>query len=237
MKKMYALLALSSTILLTAQVGQVGINTTDPQATLDVNGNVIIRTVDVASSSSNYDFLVHNNSTNEVQKINGNLTSSSPQNTIAKGVTENGVSLFSGTLFAGWQKIDFAPGNVPINQGAHFNASTDFYTVPSNGIYEINYQFRYGSGVQASLLNFSGVPSIGILRHPTSGPYTVLDSRKFSGVSVPLLLSIIVSDTGINSVYQLNAGDRLSFEVNAGGLALGLLGSSHAEFVIKKISD
>ena len=234
MRKIYALLALSSTVLFYAQVG---INTTDPQSTLDVNGNVIIRTVDPATASSTYDFLVRDNTTNEVQKVNGNLTAIAPEKTISKGVERNGVTLLSGSLFAGWQKINFSPANIPINQGANFNASTDFYTIPSNGIYEIHYQFRYGSGVQASLFNFSGVPSIGILRHPTSGPYTVLDSRKFSGVSVPLLLSIIVSDTAINSVYQLSAGDRLSFEVNAGGLALDLLGSSHAEFVIKKISD
>ena len=114
MRKIYAFFLILSFSLMQSQVG---INTVDPQATLDVNGNVIIRTVDAASSSSNYDFLVHNNSTNEVQKVNGNLASSSPQKTIAKGVTKNGVSLLSGTLFAGWQKIKFASGNVPINQG------------------------------------------------------------------------------------------------------------------------
>lgn len=234
MKKMYALLAISSTVLLYAQVG---INTTDPQSTLDVNGNVIIRTVDPATVSSAYDFLVHDNATNEVHKINGNLAPVTAEKTISKGVERNGVSLLSGSLFAGWRKINFASANIPINQGANFDAATDFYTIPSTGVYEINYQFKYGSGVLASLLNFGGVPSIGILRHPTSGPYNVLDSRKFSGVSVPLALSLIVSETSIDSVYQLTAGDRLSFELNSGGLSLGLLSSSHAEFVIKKISN
>ena len=32
-----------------------------------------MRTVDAAATNSNCDFLVHNNSTNEVQKVNGNF--------------------------------------------------------------------------------------------------------------------------------------------------------------------
>lgn len=71
MRKIYTMVLLVSIGLLQAQVG---INTDDPQSTLDVNGDVIIRTVEVAAPNSNYDFLVHNNSTNEVQKVNGNFS-------------------------------------------------------------------------------------------------------------------------------------------------------------------
>lgn len=83
----------------------------------------------------------------------------------------------SATGFAGWQKINFDPANVKIDSGGNFTASNDFYTVPSNGIYRINYDFRYGNGVLLSVLNFSGTPSIGILKH-TGGSYTVLDEKK-----------------------------------------------------------
>lgn len=233
MKKMYALLALFSTALLSAQVG---INTTAPQATLDVNGNVIIRTVDAAAANSNYDFLVHNNSTNEVQKVNGNFSMTGTNTSLAKAVEKNGITLLSATGFAGWQKINFAATNVTINPGSNFTASNDFYTVPTTGIYRINYDFRYGTGILLSILNFSGTPSIGILKH-TGGSYTVLDQKKFSAASIPLLASALLSTTSIDSIYKLNAGDQLSFEVNNGGLALGLLSSSSASAIVYKISD
>lgn len=215
---------------------QVGINTTEPQATLDVNGNIIIRQLDPAPVSGSYDFLVLNQTTKEVEKVSGNIGSQNVNTTMAKAVEADGVSLLSGTLFAGWQKINFDSGNIPINPGSNFSATTDFYTVPSSGVYVVNYEFRYGSGVMLSALNFSGIPSIGILSHNSSG-YTVLEQKKFSGVSVPLLASIIISDAGINTMYQLTAGEQLSFELNAGGLALGLLGSSYATVSIYKISD
>lgn len=83
MRKIYTMVLLVSIGLLQAQVG---INTDDPQSTLDVNGGVIIRTVKVAAPNSNYDFLVHNNSTNEVQKVNGNFSMTGVNTTLAKAV-------------------------------------------------------------------------------------------------------------------------------------------------------
>ena len=174
MKKIYGFFTILSVSYLQAQVG---INTTNPQSTLDVNGNVIIRTVDSAATSSTYDFLVHNTVTKEIQKVNGNFNSTAPIKTISKGTEKNGITLLSGSLFAGWQKINFASDNIPINEGNHFDSEDDFYIVPSNGIYQIDYSFRYGSGVIASLL---GNTKIGILKHVGSS-YTVLDERKFSG--------------------------------------------------------
>ena len=227
-------------IILTCSLSnaQVGINTTDPQATLDINGNLKVRTIPASSVASTYDFLVINSANSELQKVNGSLGTSTDSfsDTMVKAVEEEGLSLLSGSLFAGWQKIDFGSGHVPINPGSHFDTTTDFYTVPSDGIYEINYEMRYGSGVLLSLVNFSGIPSIGVLKHNSSG-YTVLDKRKFSGVSVPLLASIIVSNTTIDSMYELTAGEKLSFEVNAGGLALNVLGDSYASVIVRKISN
>lgn len=75
--------------------GQVGINTTDPQATLDVNGNAMIRTVPDAPAAADYDFLVRNKTSMEVEKVNGNFSSPNFSNTIAKAVEEDGVSLLS----------------------------------------------------------------------------------------------------------------------------------------------
>lgn len=110
------------------------------------------------------------------------------------------------------------------------------YVVPSSGIYAVNYEFRYGDGVILQVLNIGGTPSIGILRQTGAG-YTVLDQKTFSGANIPLVASILISQSSINSVYRLTAGDRLSFEVLEGGLALSLLSDSRATVSIYKISD
>ena len=233
MKKIYALGLLASVGLMNAQVG---INTDDPKATLDVNGNVVIRTVKPAAAGATYDFLVHNNTTNEVQKFNGNFSSTGVNSTIAKAVDKDNITLLDGTLFAGWQKIKFSPGDLEINGGGHFSAANDYYTVPVDGIYRINYEFRYGNGLQISALNFNGEPAIGVLKH-SGATYTVLDSRKFSRAGLPVVGSVILSSTTIDNVYQLTAGEKLSFEVRTGGLNLGMLTSSYASAVIYKISD
>ena len=220
---------------------QVGINTDEPEATLDVNGDVKIRDVkDADAAATDYNFLVVD-ADNTVKKVNGNLSdgtagTSSLAAGVAKAVEKDGLSLLSGTLFAGWQKIDFGSGHIPINPGNYFDADTDMYTVPSDGIYEINFDVRYGQGVMLALLNFTGIPSIGILKHDEDG-YVVLDSKKFAGISVPLLASIIISNTSINSIYELKKDDKLSFELNAGGLTLDLLSSSSAGVYIHKISE
>jgi len=220
---------------------QVGINTTNPEATLDVNGDIIIRQVGNANSSANYDFLVVDPTTHKVDKVNGNLSGSSGSNvnsTMAKAIEDEGLSLLDGSLFAGWQKIDFGSGHIPINPGGHFSAADDIYTVPSDGVYVINFDVRYGSGVMLAALNFSGIPSIGILKHSSDmSSYTVMDKKKFSGASVSFLASIIISNTSIDSIYRLSKNDKLSFEINAGGLALNLLSDSSARVYIYKISD
>ncbi|AYO57622.1 hypothetical protein CO230_05495 [Chryseobacterium sp. 6424] len=213
---------------------QVGINTETPGATLDVNGNLIIRQVDPATAASNYNFLVVNSTTAEVEQISGSNTPPAVNTTIARLDEENNLSLLNVSGFNGWRRIDFATAD--INVSNNFDLTDDVYVVPSSGIYAVNYEFRYGDGVILQVLNIGGAPSIGILRQTGAG-YTVLDQKTFSGANIPLVASILISQSTINSVYRLTAGDRLSFEVLEGGLALSLLSDSRATVSIYKISD
>ena len=233
MKNFYtslSMLALFSSLTVSAQVG---INNSNPQATLDINGNVIVRTVVPTTTAANYDFLVLNPTSKVVEKFNGSLTGSSSNTTIAKAETTTGISLLT-VGFGGYNQINFAPADITINSGSNFSATTDSYTVPSTGIYAIYYEFRYDSGLKASLLG--GSPGIGIFK--TVGATTsLLDQRLFSGITIPLVLSLTISQSSINSVYNLTKNDVIYFGLNQGGVALGLLGSSFASVNIRKISD
>lgn len=226
---------------------QVGINTTDPQATLDINGNLIVRTVPTTPASGTYDFLVVNSGSNEVQRLNGNLGTSgnaSFSSTFAKASRSSTTALLGANIYSGYNRINFLPASLTINPGNHFNATDDTYVVPSTGIYKVEFEFRYGNGVELQLLSFNGNPRMAILKQEASG-YSIVDDRAFSAANVGLeagpinlgALSLVLSQGQINSMYPFTAGDVLSFEVFLGGVALSVLGNARATVSIRKISD
>lgn len=216
-------------------LAQVGINTTTPHATLDVNGNLAIRDVQAAASATNYNFIVQNSSTKIVEKVNANFVLGT-NSTIVKAEITSGISLLTLGAFAGFQKVDFSSGNIPIDNGANFNVTTDVYKVPSTGIYSIDYVLKYGNGVQISALALGSPPSIGILKYDGTNN-SILDQHLFSGVNVPLLLNIIISSERINSIYQLSKDDEISFGYNAGGISLSVLSDCFLSVIIRKISN
>ena len=209
---------------------QVGVNTTTPDAMLDVNGNLKVREVPQAVKSNSHDFMIIDPVSHEVQKLNAKFASAT-NTTIAKGVAPTGISLVGVSLFGSWKQINFA--STEIDTGENFNTADNSYTVPSDGIYEVSYFVRIGTGLQTGLL--SGTPKVGILKQ-SAGVNTVLDERSFAGVNLGLT-NITISSSEINTVYQLNAGDKISFAMQKGGISVNLLSSSYSSFVVKKISN
>lgn len=221
----------------TSLFSQIGINTPTPTASLDINGNTKIRTVPQVPSISGYQLLAINQSTNEVSKMDPSIINTLVNtNTTAYAAKKtSGISLLSLGLFpAGFRAVNFVTNERTVGNIALFSNTDYTYTVPSAGIYAIGYTFRYGTGLQASVLANS--PGIGILK-TTGTTVTLLDTRVFSGINL-LLLSLTISESNINSVYPLQAGDKISFGLTGSSLLdLGLLGSSASSFYIYKISN
>ncbi|WP_228448122.1 hypothetical protein [Chryseobacterium sp. CH25] len=146
-----------------------------------------------------------------------------------------GINLLSLGLFpSGFRAVNFVAAERTIGSAAMFSDSDNTFIVPSTGVYYIGFSFRYGTGVQASLLANS--PGVGIVR-TRSGVATTIDSRAFSGIDVTLL-KLTISDASINSIYSLQAGDKISFGlVGSSLLDAGILGSSVASFTIYKVSN
>ncbi|MDH6253226.1 hypothetical protein M2347_002953 [Chryseobacterium sp. H1D6B] len=216
---------------------QVGINTPNPTATLDVNGNAKIRTAPQAPSLSGYQLLAINQTTNEVSKMDPSVitTPGNTNTTVYAAKKASGISLLSLGLFpSGFRAVNFVTTESTLGNTALFSNTDNTYTVPATGIYAVGYTFRYGTGLQASLLANS--PGIGILK-TTGTTATLLDTRTFSGINL-LILSLTISESNINSVYPLQAGDKISFGLTGSSLLdLGLLGSSASSFYIYKISN
>ncbi|ASK32618.1 hypothetical protein CEY12_22150 [Chryseobacterium sp. T16E-39] len=224
--------------LIAAQAfSQVGINTTTPAATLDVNGDVKVRTVPTTATTTGYNVLMYNTATAEVEQANPALLASGATTnpTIFAAKKTAGISLLSLGLFpSGFRAVNFLNAERTLGSAALFSDTDNTYTIPSTGVYAIGFTFRYGTGLQASILANS--PGVGIVR-TRAGVATTIDSRAFSGANL-ILLSLTISESSLNSLYSLQAGDKISFGlVGSSVLDVGLLGSSVASFYIYKVSE
>jgi len=231
--KIYSLLLALSAIPV---FSQVGINTATPAATLDVNGNLKVRTIPTSPTLPGYQILAINTSTTEVTQVDPQLIWNSGTNpTLYAAKKSSGISLLSLSLFpSGFRAVNFLAAERSLGSAALFSDTDNTYTIPSTGVYAIGFSFRYGTGLQASILANS--PGIGILRN-RAGVGTIIDSRAFSGANL-ILLSLTISETSLNSVYSLQAGDKISFGLTGStALDAGFLGSSIGSFFIYKVSN
>jgi len=218
---------------------QVGINTTTPQSTLDVNGNVIIRQTPQGSSVSGYQVLAINQTNSEVSRLDPALLSGGGStvnsSVYAARKASGSVTLLSLGIFpSGFRAVNFVNAERTVGQASLFSDNDNTYTVPSTGVYAIGFYFRYGTGLQAALLPNS--PGVGLVR-TRAGVSTVIDSRSFSGANL-VLLSLTISESNVNSLYPLQAGDKISFGLTGSSALDGsILATSTSNFYIYKISD
>ena len=232
--KFYSLILALATLPL---FSQVGINTDTPTATLDVNGNMRVRITPAAPTVTGYKLLAQDTGTTEVFSMDPQLiiAAANVNSGMYAAKKTTGISLLSLGLFpTGFRAVNFVAAERTIGSGSMFSDTDNTFVVPSTGVYYIGFSFRYGTGVQASVLANS--PGIGILRN-RGGVGTLIDSRTFSGIDA-LVLKLTISDANINSIYSLQAGDKISFGlVGSSLLDAGLLDSSVASFTVYKVSN
>lgn len=237
-----ALLALMA-IPVVAQSGWIGVNTASPQANLDVNGTAKIRQTPAAPSVSGYQILALNKNTggdNQISQVDPSLLANYVINngvntSVYSARKTSGITLLSLGLFpSGFRAVNFLASERTVGSDTLFSDTDNTYTVPSTGTYAIGFTFRYGTGLQASILANS--PGVGIVR-TRAGVATTIDSRPFSGANL-ILLSLTISETTVDSLYPLEAGDKISFGLTGSTLLdAGLLGSSTGSFYIYKVSN
>lgn len=232
--KLYSLMLACAALPL---FSQVGINTATPSATLDVNGTLKVRDTPAATALPGYQVLAINQGSTQVYTVDPALliAASGTNTTVYAAKKTAGISLLSLGLFpSGFRAVNFLAAERSLGSASLFSDTDNTYTIPSTGVYAVGFAFRYGSGLQASILANS--PGVGIVR-TRAGVATTIDSRPFSGANL-ILLSLTIAETSINSIYSFQAGDKVSFGlVGSTALDVGLLGSSIASFSIYKISN
>lgn len=276
---------------------QVGINTTDPKATLDV-----VKSSDATKPQG----IIPPRVTGDELRTNSALYGAAQNGAIVyvtapvtvttepktTGVTTRGLFIYdavepNGTGTGLWQVLPDGPAtpSSSVGDGAYaakfkgnlslvsVNLSTLFssnfyylplsassttvtteissqqvtnneYTIPSNGIYQVNFSFRTGQGLTAQLLS-NNPPSIAIVKQ-VGTTYSLLDSRTFGGLNLldlsgllsilnVVVVNITLTQGQISHIYNLNAGDKLRFGVVKGGLDVDAISDKSAEISIYKI--
>lgn len=242
-----ALLAVMSAPFFAQNAG-VGINTTNPQATLDVNGTLKIRDTPSAPSLPGYQILAVNQNTGgdfQVSQVDPQLIANAviSQMSTTTGVStsvysarkSSGINLINlGVLPNGFRPVNFLTSERIMGTTAVFSDTDNTYVVPTNGVYAVGFSFRYGTGLQAALL--TNAPGVAVLRN-RAGTYTLIDARSFSGANLGIL-SLTISESSVNNLFTFQAGDRISFGLtSASVLDAGLLGTSTTSFYIYKVSN
>ncbi|PIF45144.1 hypothetical protein CLU96_2145 [Chryseobacterium sp. 52] len=237
--KIYSLLLALSVIPV---FSQVGINTSTPAATLDINGTLKVRDTPMVTALPGYEVMAVNQGTFQVAKIDPQViidaatAASGTNTTVYSAKKSTGITLLSLGLFpAGFKAVNFLAAERSVGDAALFSDTDNTYTIPSNGVYAVGFTFRYGSGLQAAIL--TNTPGIGILRN-RAGVGTIIDGRVFSGLTIPLVLSLTISESSISSLYPFQTGDKISFGLTGSSvLDVGLLGASIGSFYIYKVSN
>lgn len=226
MKKKLTLLIIIAVSVINPLLAQVGINTETPQASLDINGDLLIRTVPVDNTSASVLVLDANN----VVHQNTTLLSAVPESFVgATGATA--VSLLDITLLSGWYKIQFPTEE--FDDHSDYNPTTSEFTAPMAGVYNIYAQFA-----TTSLLS-GGEIGIGIFKKPFgTSTFSKIAEETYTSVNVSVLtidLDVSPPSRKTQRLVKLAQGDVIIFGAKVPLVSATLIGGSKSFFSINQV--
>lgn len=215
-------------------LSQVGINTTSPLATLDVNGNLIIQNV-IAGPVSEADdsvLIVDGLDNNIVKKVTSKSIVDSYLKTMVKGSLQNTSILDIALLGSSSTKLDFDQEDFDLND--EFDVASNTFTPKQDGYYEIMSTINIEPDPLG--LTVSTNVSLQILKNSTviaesSGPLV--------GATLGLVNVYVLPIRTVSTVVYLTTTDSISFHLkNGDGLVsinVDLRPNENGFFFIKQI--
>jgi len=205
---------------------QVGIGTTSPTATLDINGALRVRSTDTNSrETSAKDSILVSDRYGNIQRISSKMVIESRLKTFVKGgfssSSDQSLSLTSGTVKVPFNYEDFDENN-------EFDTSTNTFTAKTEGIYTVNVQIKANATSVAT--NFG----IAILKNETT-----IARCGFSNIGVTIAFVTVTVTPPVRAVQtlvKLNVGDTITFNINSDLINVGLLSNkSDSFFTIQQV--
>lgn len=217
---MKSILLIASILCCLTGFAQVGIGTVTPTATLDVNGNLRIR-----STSTNIretavkDSILVVDKTGNIQRISSKMVIESRLKTFIKGgfssASDQSLTISSGTVKVPFNYVDF-------DENSEFDASAYRFKAKTEGIYAIDVQIKANSTSVAT--NFG----VSIQKNES-----IIARCGFSNIGVNLGLIVINVTPPIRAVHtlvKLNVDDTITFNINTDLINVGLLSSKTDSF-------
>ncbi|OIQ22667.1 hypothetical protein [Lacinutrix sp. MedPE-SW] len=202
---------------------QVGIGTTAPTASLDINGNLRIRSLDQETNENTIrDSILVVSSDGIVKRVESRKIVQAVLKTAVKGKFSTS-SLVNLTLVGNEALIPFDDEDFDVND--EFNTTTHEFVAKQDGIYSLYAQIKANSIISATT-NFG----LSVYKN------NVLEStNSFANVSV-LSANVTPPIRNVTTLISLSAGDTVTFKVNSDLLNLSLLGdSANTYFTIHQI--
>ncbi|NML71566.1 hypothetical protein HHL23_17415 [Chryseobacterium sp. RP-3-3] len=205
---------------------QVGINTANPEAALDINGDLRIRTTEKCLGESCTDFILVRNNAGYVQTVSKEQLSASNAKSYVAGTGISGVILVSISGVTNWGKILF--DKKVIDENNDFDITNNTFTAPTDGIYQLYVQYKISSAVSAGELG------IGIfVKKGTNEPELVAE-ESYVNISV-LGIPVSPATRKTQTMVALKSGDQVYFGAKSSLPSLDLLSGTSSLFTINQV--
>lgn len=204
-------------------VAQVGIGTTDPTSTLDVNGNLRVRTLPAYNSeAATKDSVLVADGLGNIKRVTAKQIYDNTIKTLIKGSFASSAPL-SLSILSGSAKIPFDFSEFDVNN--EFNTSTNSFTPKQDGIYEISVQIK-SSGTLAVSTNFG----VSVLKNGV-----IINRSNFPNVGI-LGINATPPIRTLSTLVQLTTTDVISFRANSDLVSVSILATKEdCFFTIKQV--
>lgn len=205
---------------------QVGINTENPTAMLDLNGNFRLGIAEKCLGTPCGDSLLVRNSGGYVQTVSRDQVLNLSEKSYVSGTGQSSTILLTVSGITNWLKIIF--DNRIIDEHNDFDISNNTFTAPHDGIYEVYVQMKASSLVSAEDLG------VGIVVKKGAAAPTVVAEESFININV-VGVNVSSSTRKAQTIVALNAGDQIFFCVKTTLPSLSLISGSSSLFTIYQI--
>lgn len=195
---------------------QVGIGTTSPTATLDVNGNIRLRSTIVESNLQTIkDSILVISRNGTVNRVSAKNIFESNIKSVVKGnfLSNGSVSI---AIASGSKLIKF--DDLAIDLQNEYDPTTGLFTAKQDGIYRVSLNLHAG-GISIATNFGAGIYKNGIL----------VAQNSFANIGV-VLANVTPPVRNVSTIVQLNANETLSFKVLASLLNVGISGDNTQTF-------
>lgn len=188
---------------------QVGIGTSSPTESLDVNGSLRIRTINTSGTLKADSILVADRD-GVVKRLNSKEILSNTLKSAVKGSFSSN-ALVNLTFLTGHVKVPFNALEFDLN--SEFNTSTNTFTAKQNGIYQIYAQIKADNSLSISTNFGLAIYKNGIL----------INRNSYANIEI-LGINATPPVRSVENLVQLNSGDTITFYLVSTLTSVSILG-------------